>query len=271
MQLIINADDFGYDEDTVAKTIAHFEQGALSSATIMARMPASERAMTYARKRSDMSFGVHLTYVCDTVETPVSSPGSVPALVRDDGRFLPSNTLRLRALTGRVPVSQIVLETSAQLALVRDHGIRISHVDSHGHLHKFPPFLEALERVLPRFGIDRVRAVQNVYLRRPLSRPTSWLRGGWGRNLRRHFATTEHFYMSSCAGDASWPCALLARNLAGVLEVGVHPGSREEWRRQESNALNELSRLVRVAGHELITWHQVTPISRPSSLKPDQG
>jgi len=257
MRLIINADDFGYDADTVAATIARLEDGTLTSATIMARMPETKAAIDYARKRPDISFGVHLTYVCDTVEAPVCPASEVPALVRPDGRFLTSNTVRMLAVRGQIPVSQIICETQAQLSLIRDHGLVVSHVDSHGHLHKFRPFRAALEEVLPRFGIRRVRAVQNIYLRRPWTSPTYWLGALWGAGLRRRFATTDYFFMSASAGDANWSHSLIDRQLPGVVEVGVHPGLREEWRRNESMAAAELAALARARGHELITWHAV--------------
>ena len=45
LQLIVNADDFGQSDDTVDATIECFEAGALTSATLMPGMPASERAL----------------------------------------------------------------------------------------------------------------------------------------------------------------------------------------------------------------------------------
>lgn len=44
MRFIIGADDFGFSDHTVDRTIACFEAGALTGASIMARMPATERA-----------------------------------------------------------------------------------------------------------------------------------------------------------------------------------------------------------------------------------
>ena len=41
MRIIINADDFGMDEDTVRATIECLEAGALTGATIMPNMPAT--------------------------------------------------------------------------------------------------------------------------------------------------------------------------------------------------------------------------------------
>jgi chitin disaccharide deacetylase len=257
MRIILNADDFGYCADTVRATIDCFERAALTSATIMVNMPASDAAIAFARANSHFSFGVHLTYVSDGVERPITPASELPALASRSGLFLPSNVVRKRALLGRLPAAQIERETSAQLERLRDSGVRISHVDSHGHLHKFKPFREALMRVLPRFGVSRVRTVQNVYLRRPLRSPTYWFGGLWRQRLRSAFATTDHFYMSASAGDAEWPAQLLNIVQGGSLEVGVHPGIAEEWRSRERQAIVEFSELARVQGHALIGWREL--------------
>lgn len=257
MRIVLNADDFGYSDDTVQATIECFERQALTSATLMARMPATGQALAYARAHPQFSFGVHLTFVSDGLERPLCSPAEVPDLVEPNGLFRGSNTVRLLGLLRRLPVAQIEREMTAQLAFLRDHGIPISHVDSHGHTHKFAPFREALGRVLPRFGIRRVRNVQDRYLRRPVRSPTYWLGWAWRRALMGRFTTTEHFYMPSSAGDTDWAGPLL-RGLRGAsLEIGVHPGSAEPWRAEERRAVEEFARRAREAGHALITWNDV--------------
>ena len=257
MRIILNADDFGYSVDTVRATIDCFEREALTSATIMVNMPASGRAIEYAHGNPHHSFGVHLTYVSDGVERPISPANELPALVSESGLFFPSNEIRKRALLRRLPVDQIVRETTAQLARLVDCGVRISHVDSHGHLHKFAPFREALIRVLPRFGVTRVRTVQDVYLSRPLRSPTYWLGALWRQRLRRSFATTEHFYMAASAWDNAWPAKLLDIVDGESLEVGVHPGTAEAWRDHERQAIMEFAQRARDAGHALIGWREL--------------
>src|SRR5262245_26642107 len=148
MRIITNADDFGFSDDTVEATIGCFESGALTSATIMPRMPATERALEYARTHPEHSFGVHLTYVSDGVEAPVLPPSEIPGLVGEDGLFKNSNVVRVMALLRRLSVDEIQRETEAQIRRVVDAGVAVSHVDSHGHLHKFGPFRDALRRVL---------------------------------------------------------------------------------------------------------------------------
>jgi hypothetical protein len=259
MLIIINADDFGASDETVRATIECFERGALTSATIMPRMPATEQALEFARAHPEFSFGVHLTFVTNGLDRPLSDPAALGSLVDEEGRFRSTNDIRVRALTRRVPAAAIEREAAAQLDFIRGSGIEISHVDSHRHVHKFPPFREALRRVLPRFGIARVRNVQDIYLRPPLRSPTYWLGRGWRRRLMGAFATTQHFYMPTSAGDTGWADRLLgvAGGLDGTLEVGVHPGYDEDWREEERRCVQEFASRAPGAGHRLATWKEL--------------
>lgn len=257
MRIVLNADDFGYSDDTVRATIECFERGALTSASLMVNMPATAQAVAFAKAHPELSFGVHLTFVSDGIERPLSDPATIPDLVLPDGQFRDSNTVRVLALLRRLPLAQLERETAAQLAFLRDHGIPISHVDSHGHTHKFAPFRETLRRVLPRFGIRRVRNAQDVYLRPRLRSPTYWLGRLWRRSIMSSFATTEHFYMPANE-DAGRFAAPLLRSLRGrSLEVGVHPGFAESWRAQQKESIEEFAQQAHAAGHALIGWSAV--------------
>jgi len=260
MRVLLTADDFGFDDDTVDATIACFERGGLTSATIMPKMGATARAIAYARSRPELSFGVHLTYAGDGLEGPVLRPSLVPSLVGDDGMFLQSNRTRVLALTSRLSVAEIERETAAQIELLLDHGVRLSHVDSHGHLHKFGPFRAALERVLPKFGIRRVRNVQDVFVGRPLKSFTYWFGPLWRRRLMARFATTSHFFMPLGAPDERWTepvLATLTRSTDDTLEIGVHPGSAEPWRAEQRAAAEAFASEARRRGHQLVGWGEL--------------
>ena len=259
MRIVVNADDFGASAETVAATVACLEEGALTSATIMPTMPAADEALAYARGRTDRSFGVHLTFVGNGEERCAADPRDIRALVDEEGRFPAATPVRLRALLRRIPVAQLEREVAAQLSLVRDRGVDISHVDSHRHLHKLAPFQAALRNVLPRFGIERVRTVQDVYLSRPLLGATYWVGPLWRRPLRRSFRTTDHFYMPASTGDLGWVDGLLERvgGLPGAtLEVGVHPG-HDGWRDDERRSARRLRDRADELGHELVSWREV--------------
>ncbi len=259
-EIIINADDFGHDDDSTLATIECFMAGALTSATIMPKMPATHIAIKFARENPQHSYGVHLTFVRDTVETSVADPRLIPALVHEDGSFRASDELRLRALFGALPVEQIRIEIAAQIERIMDSGISISHVDSHGHLHKFKPFVQALKEALPKYGLLRVRNVQNQYTRRPLKSPTYWLGPYWRRRIMDNFLTTAHFFMSTNSQDFQWVEKILDRELDGALEVGVHPGSPqhpETWRNHEREACLALAAEARKREISLISWKDI--------------
>ena len=257
MRIIANADDFGLSEETVKATIEGFESGALTSATIMVNMPGTSRALEYARAHPEYSFGVHLIYCTDEDERPLSPLDKIGDLVTEDGAFLDSDSVRKKALLGRIDANQIALETKAQLAVLPEAGVPISHVDSHGHLHKFPLFQKALRPVLGKLGIRRIRSIQNLFLKTPLKKPTYWLGKLWRRRIEAHFLTTDLFYMPASSFDTAWSDAVL-QQLKGdkVLEVGVHP-RYEGVLAPELADIKEFAAIARDAGHQFVTWREV--------------
>lgn len=255
-RVIINADDFGMDDETVRATISCFEEGVVTSASIMANMPSTPEAVDFAVAHPEFDFGVHLTFVGRGVERPLCEPSHVPALVTQSGCFLPSRTIRLKAMLGLIPVEQIEREVTLQLSQLREMGLRISHVDSHCHLHKFGPFSRALERVLPDFGVERVRTAQDLYITRRYQSPTYWYGGVWGRRISERFRTTDHFFMPSGPEDAPGIERLVPRMNGGSVEVGAHPGL-SGWRQSERLAIHRFAAAAAAAGHELIRWREL--------------
>jgi predicted glycoside hydrolase/deacetylase ChbG (UPF0249 family) len=212
-----------------------------------------------------LSFGVHLTFAANIVEAPVLPPSRIPSLVTEEGLFRPTNTIRMLALCRKIPIDRIETEAEAQIALLVDQGIPVSHVDSHFHLHKLPPFRRALCQVLPKFGIRRVRNVQDVYTRRPLTSPTYWFGVRWKPSLMRSFSTTQYFFMDRRDEDI-WPEQLLRKVWEGTLELGVHPGYAEAWRNRERWRIKRFAENCRRAGHSLVSWNAI-PAS-PSQTSP---
>ena len=266
MRIVINADDFGQSDETFEATAECFKAGALTSATIMPNMPATDRAIEFALANPRFGFGVHLTYVREhdhSAERPILAADQLATLCSSDGYFLQSNITRKLALRGGLSVEQIVSETRAQIRKLQAAGIPITHVDSHGHLHKFKPFRQALARVLPELGISRVRTVQTLYLQKPLKSPNFWLGWLWRRQLKALFPkTTDELFLPTSAGDAgNWAEALLDR-LASMpsarsIEVGVHPGTAEPWRISERLGTIELARKATSRGHKLVSFAEI--------------
>ena len=258
MRIILNADDFGYSEDTLSATIGCFEHGALTSATIMPNMPATSEAIAFARNHPEFSFGVHLTFMSTGAERPLVDLSKIPDLVQENGQFQRSTTARIKALLGRISIAQIEIEAREQIDYLLDHDVPLSHVDSHGHLHKYGPFRKALSHILARYGISRVRNVQDIYLKTKPMSPTYWLGSLWRRKIREQFVTTDHFYMPASTEDRAWGNRLLQRlHGDGTLEIGVHPGREEPWRRAEAESVQAFADLLKRGTHQITSWHDI--------------
>lgn len=258
MRVILHADDFGYDKDTTGATIDLLDKGILSSATIMSKMPATDIALEYAKVHPEKSFGVHLTFV-DGLE-PCSRDAI--SLLDKNGVFLPSNTVRKKALMFNIKNADIVNESLSQIKALSDVGINVSHLDSHGHLHKFPSFLFALKEITKLSGIDKVRRVQNIFVNKPKTSLTTILNRIFATYIEKNFTSTKFFYMSANNFDTNWADTILKKMdelpKNSVIEIGVHPGHEEEWRQNEYDDIIDFYRKLGESGkHEIINWNQL--------------
>lgn len=229
-RLIVNADDFGLDDETVDWTIRGFEIGKLTSATIMAGMPATARAVEYAKDHPQFSFGVHL---CLVDEKPMSDPAKIPSMIDPkSGKLWPTRQFIVRNFLGLVKVADIKTEMKAQIEALKAMGLKISHVDGHGHNHRLPQAIRALQELRTEGVIgDKVRRCQNLYFGKP-GLLGKVINGPMQKRLDRSFKMTDYFLMTAGhTQDEKWFSKALETLPDGVTEIGIHPGKAEEWRR----------------------------------------
>ena len=119
-----------------------------------------------------LDVGLHFNL---TLGSPVSPAETVPSLVDGAGRFLPLARLVRRALTGGLRAGDVRREAEAQLARLTGAGLKVSHVDSHHHVHALPPVRGALAAAATSGGISRVRRPVEPLFARP-GRPAAVLK-----------------------------------------------------------------------------------------------
>lgn len=158
-RLIINADDFGLTAGVNRAIVELHRAGAVTSTTLMARAAATADAIQMALAMPSLGVGCHVVLVDGE---PVLPTREIPSLVdKKTGCFPPSLTTFLRWLfTGRIRSAEIEAEAAAQIALLKDAGLCLTHVDTHKHTHMFPPVLGPLLRAARSAGI---RAVRNPF------------------------------------------------------------------------------------------------------------
>lgn len=153
IRLVVNADDFGISDRINAGIIEAHREGIVTATSLMAVGRAFEQAVQLSRAVPSLDVGVHLTVV---FEAPLLRKNS--SLADGNGRFPASaGAFTCRWLTGRIRKADVRAEWSAQIERVLENGIRVSHLDSHQHVHILPGLFDLTRDLAARYGIPFVR------------------------------------------------------------------------------------------------------------------
>lgn len=158
-RLIVNADDFGMAPGVNRAILELHAAEVLTSATLMARAAATEEAVKMALAMPALGVGCHIVLVNGA---PAAHPHNIRSIIaQNTGEFYPSIGAFLKRLyTARIRPSEIEAEAAAQIALLQSYGLRLTHIDTHKHMHMFPLVLRPILRAARAAGI---RAVRNPF------------------------------------------------------------------------------------------------------------
>ena len=85
-KLIVNADDFGFNQDVTDGILECHKNGCVTSTTLMTHMPAAEYAAERSKSYPELSVGIHFSI---NTGRPLSAPEKIPSLVDSQGNFNP--------------------------------------------------------------------------------------------------------------------------------------------------------------------------------------
>ena len=144
-KLIVNADDFGSHELVNSAVEDAFNNGICRSASLMAGGKFFNHAVEIAKAHKDLGVGIHFTLVKGS---PVLPPSEIKSLVNSSGDFYDDFSFFVkRYLTGRINFDEVRAELSAQARKIENSELKISHFDSHQHLHVLPKILPRLLKI----------------------------------------------------------------------------------------------------------------------------
>jgi len=268
--LIVNADDYGLTEG-ISRGILHgHREGVVTSTSVIALGPAYPKVSSWLTDEDNLGVGVHLAAVGE--DPPLLSAREIPTLVGRRGRLSETYGAFVgRAVLGRIDPDELRLEFTAQLEMVQELGVRITHLDAHQHLQLWPSVCTVVIDLATRFGIPAVRVP-----RYRAANPVAWGVTVLGARLARQAARAGlRFPLDAvgieCAGhldDDRLPRVLarLAAHGKAAVELTVHPGEgddldrrRYEWGYEWENELAALvgpvaRRAVGEAGFTLGTY-----------------
>jgi hopanoid biosynthesis associated protein HpnK len=225
-RLIVSGDDLGLHPGINAGVLHCHREGIVTSASLCPNGAAFQDALLGLRGAPDLDVGVHLTLVG---EKPALPAEKLPTLA-PGGRLPPDfKALFLRLALRRVRASEIEEEMTAQVARARDAGVRVSHLDSHQHVHLHPAVLPIVLRVARRFGIGAVRASPRMSAPRSVRSALLTLasRAAAGRMRAAQVRTPDVLVGIAETGrlDEALLLALVAALRDGASELVCHPGA----------------------------------------------
>ncbi|MBO0723442.1 MAG: ChbG/HpnK family deacetylase [Blastocatellia bacterium] len=267
--MIINADDYGACNKVNQAVEQLALMGRLGGVSVLANGDVWAQAVNFLRDHSEISAGVHLNVV---EGQPVSVAPDVRVLTDEEGFFVGLRTMLIRWLLNPAGVSRAVeIEWRAQIERLIQARVKLTHIDSHRHLHAFPLAYQIAEKLCYEYGILALRwphEREKAALRRAGSMAlTACLRLTktlvWRKGLRHN----NNFLGFSRAG--AYGVAELIEDLRmipeGVTEIALHPSMVDgvpypklRGKREHLALLSDdLPYQIEQLGIELTTWEKV--------------
>ena len=233
LHLIVNGDDFGFNEKVNEEILRSFKNGILRSTSLMANGKSFEDAIKIIKSNPELDIGVHLTLVGGK---PILNNDKIPSLLDGNG-FFHKDVINFsqKYFSNKISLEEVKIEFTAQIEKILNHVDKISHIDCHQDVHILPKILDITIELANNYNIKFVRI------------PKERLKGYMFRNLksfdtlaqmivRNYFfsaakkkipSSTDYFIGFYLGGKLSKQNLLtLIKNLPadGVCELMCHPG-----------------------------------------------
>lgn len=264
--LIVTADDLGLTESINEGIAKACSEGIVTAVSVIPTGEAFEDALTVIKNIPFKDIGAHLAI---TETKPILSG---PRFYKNHNEFF------FRLLLGRIDLDDIYEELKAQLEILKKTGLKITHINSHEHIHIMPRILEIFIRLAREYNIPAIRFPRADRPPKGLSVKENYksfiLNHFYGRIKnsmnRSGLAYTDFFMGLLDAGKLDIDkIKTMARNLKeGTTEIVTHPGflspevlNRYRWHmggETEIFALtdNRLKNAIKDSGIKLISYEQ---------------
>lgn len=218
-RIIVNADDFGINEVVTAEIERQLLEGRVSSTTVMANGTCLDEVKCFAANHSEVSFGVHLCL--SEFNSLTQSDGlRCAGLTDEEGNFVHKAIFDLKNLSEDYVQKAIREELNAQIDVVGSLGFKISHADSHHHVHTIFILKDLFADILHKRGIEKVRLGGDFRTLRMRLHFQKWMRlRQLNSYYKKNFFVTNNFY-----GFAEFLDAGLPLKDGETVELMCHPG-----------------------------------------------
>lgn len=201
-KVIINGDDFGLTIGCSKGIIKALKEGVLTSTTVMINIPDAIKSIEFARKNEIEEMGLHLTLTCGN---PISEIKQVISLVDNSGKFYK----RRNKLFPKMKLEEVRIELENQIKAFLNTGLKLTHLDSHHHIHMYDGIREIVADLAKNYDI-------------PLRAPNKETK----KYLSIHdIKTSDYFSMDFYGDDVSMENLkrIIEDFPEGIVEIMAHP------------------------------------------------
>ncbi len=240
--IIINADDFGLNKAVTDSIIEFIEKNLISSTTILANGLDFDSAVEYAISNNNISYGVHLNLT--VLKSLTTSDAFSKIGLMTDNSYKSQFNYRV---TPELAMA-IEDEWSAQIEKCLNSNLKISHLDSHHHVHTLPSLFAILKKIQKKYNIKKVRNTYNLSRDFPIIK--SIKKKIWSFALKNYYKTKTTDYFMSYAQFINFD--KLPRS--GLFELMCHPAGKSS---DEENKLILKHTIKKIGDFNFINYNDI--------------
>ena len=154
VNLIINADDYGYFPCISRGILEAANAGVLTATSILANSPALKAQLEWLDSVESLDLGVHLNL---TFRQPLTAT-MTDKLSHWNGCFPGAYLMSLLIMTGKISIQDVRAEWQAQIEACRRK--KLLFLNSHEHIHMLPVLFQLALELAQEFDIPHVRLTQ---------------------------------------------------------------------------------------------------------------
>jgi predicted glycoside hydrolase/deacetylase ChbG (UPF0249 family) len=240
LRIIINADDCGYSKEVDDSIEYCIQNHLISSTTIMANMTDFSRAVSMFREYEKLiSFGFHINLTEGSPMLYSQELLDIGFYTSVNGKLLFNKEYSRYNYFSLNARNEIYNEIKTQLVRILDSGVRVSHFDSHHHIHNGTFILPVVCKLAKQMHVNKIRSVKNFGY--PMYSLSGLARESWRVYLKildPHVKITNYF--TSFTDFISVADHFKLRDNC-TIELSCHPGGiyAGEIRKLSDNSLQQ--------------------------------
>lgn len=240
-KVIFNADDFGISAGVNQAIEKAHKEGALNSTSIMITLKWAGQAVEMAKSMPELNIGLHGNL---TNQKAALSVKEIPLLVDEQSNFKNGfvSLAILNLLHPKELKRQAKAEIEAQIKMAIAQGLKLSHLDSHRHIHMIPAIFKACLELKQEYTIPRLRFINENPLRTiAQTQSKEWIKdGAWLKSLILSgcaivdkllygYKSDTYFYsiINTCKISRDKLHKIKVPTKYNAVEVMLHPGTPE--------------------------------------------